>query len=76
MNCVEQTNAEYSFSAMAMVVKRLDDGTFFLLGEKGDHIHDVNKAAIIAEELKLRMVDIVKKDPSAPVGEAIKATKK
>ena len=76
MTCVEQTNPEYSCSATAMVIKRLDDGRFFLLGEKGDHIHDVNKAAIIAEELKLRMVDIVKKDPSAPVGEAIKATKK
>ena len=67
MNCVEQTNPEYLCSATAMVIKRLDDGTFFLLGEKYDHTHIVNEAAIIAKELKFRMVEIVKKDPSAPV---------
>ena len=44
-----------------MVVKRLDDRTCFLLGEKGDNMHVVNEAAIIAEELKLRMDELVKK---------------
>ena len=63
MNCVELKNAEYSCSATAMVVKRLDDRTCFLLGEKGDNMHVVNEAAIIAEELKLRMVEILKKGP-------------
>ena len=61
MNCVEQTNKEYSCSAKAMVVKRLDDGRFFLPVEKGDHMHVVNEAATVADELKLLMVEIVKK---------------
>ena len=38
-------------------------------------MHEVKEAAIIGEELKLRMVEIVKKDLSAPVGEAINAIK-
>ena len=76
MNCVEQTNPEYSCQGKALVIKRPDDGSFYLANEMGDHIHLVNHAAILAEELKLRMVELVKKDPSAPVGDAIKTIKK
>ena len=76
MNCVEQTNPEYSCQGKALVIKRPDDGSFYLANEMGDHNHLVNHAAILAEELKLRMVELVKKDPSAPVGDAIKTIKK
>ena len=75
MNCQQQINPELSCNARAMVFKK-DDGTFFLVKEEGDHNHDVNEAAIMAEEYKIKMVEIVKKDPSAPVGEAIKAVKR
>ena len=47
--------------------KNPDDGSFYLTNEIGDHNHLVNHAAILAEELKLGMVELVKKDPSAPV---------
>ena len=75
MNCVQQTNPEFCCKARALVIRR-DDGSFYLYSETGEHNHCVNEAAITAEELKLRMIEIVKKDPSAPVGEAIKTVKK
>ena len=61
-----------SCKAKATVFKKVD-GTFFLVKEEGDHNHDVNEAAIMAEEYKIKMVEKVKKDPSGQVGEAIKA---
>ena len=54
---------------------RREDGTFGLINETGDHNHDCNEAEIIADEMKVRMCEIVKKDPSAPVGDAIKKAK-
>ena len=41
-----------------------------------EHNHPVNKAAIVAEELEQRMGEKVKKDPSAPVNDAISEVKK
>ena len=43
---------------------------------KGEHRHTTNKAAVIADEMKQKMVEIVKEDPTTPVGDAIKAVKK
>ena len=72
--CVQQGNPEFGCKAKATVGRR-DDNSFFLYSCDIDHNHLVNKAIIIAEELKLRMADMVRKDPAAPVGQAIKAIK-
>ena len=74
MYCVQQGNPEFSCKAKASVVRR-DDETFFLYSCDGDHKHLVNSAIIIAEERKLRMAELVRKDPAAPVGEAISTIK-
>ena len=39
------------------------------------HKNFVNKAQIVAKELKQRMVEHVRRDPAAPVGEAIRSVK-
>ena len=74
MYCVQQGNPEFGCKAKATVVSR-DDGSFFLYSCDLDHNHLVNKAAIIAEELKQKMTELVKKDPATPVGQAIKDIK-
>ena len=75
MNCRQQKNPEFKCKATASVFKK-DDGSFVLIKEEKEHNHDVNEAAVIAQGLKLEMVDIVQKDPSAPVADAIKTVKK
>ena len=67
-------NPEFSCKAKALDLRR-EDGTFGLINETGDHNHDCIEAEIIADEMKVRMCEIVKKDPSAPVGDAIKKAK-
>ena len=74
MYCVQQGNPEFSCRAKATVVRR-EDGSFYMYSCDGDHNHLVNQAVIIAEELKQRMAELVRKDPAAPVGEAISTIK-
>ena len=74
MTCVQQNNPYYACKAKAWVIKEMD-GRFHMEKELDNHSHDPNKALIIAQGLKLKMVEIVKKNPSAPVGKAIKAVK-
>ena len=71
---MEKHNPEGGCRAKAIVMRR-EDGSFHLFSETGNHSHATNKAGIIAEEMKLKMVEIVKKDPTTPVSDAIKAVK-
>ena len=48
-----------------------EDGSFFLYKTKNEHNHFVYEAAVIAEELKQKMSELVKKNPIEPVSEAI-----
>ena len=50
--CVQQGNPEFGCKAKATVGRR-DDNSFFLYSCDIDHNHLLNKAIIIAEELKL-----------------------
>ena len=74
MYCVQQGNPEFGCKAKATVVRR-DDDSFFLYSCDTEHNHLVNKVAIKAEEYKQRMAELVRTDPAAPVGEAIKSVK-
>ena len=74
MYCVQQGNPEFACKAKATVVRRNDD-SFFLYSCDIVHNHFTTTSEIIAEELKQRMAELVKKDPVAPVGEAIRAVK-
>ena len=74
MYCVQQGNPEFGCRAKATVVKR-EDGSYFLYSCDTEHNHLVSEAAIKAEEYKQRMGELVRKDPAAPVGEAIKSVK-
>ena len=74
MYCVQQANPEFACKAKATVIKR-EDGTFFLYSCDDIHNHLVLRSEIIAEELKQRMAEIVRKDPAAPVGTAIQTVK-
>ena len=69
--CVQQGNPEFGCKAKATVFRR-EDNTFFLYSCDNYHNHFVNKAQIVAEELKQRMVEHVRRDPADPVGEAIR----
>ena len=72
--CVKQLHPKFSCKAKAQVVKR-DDGTFFLHSCDIDHTCLPDSALVIAEELKQRMVEIVRDNPANPVSEAIKTVK-
>ena len=72
--CVQQGNPMFGCTAKATVGRREDD-FFFLYSCDIDHNHLVNKAIIIPEDLKQQMAELVKKNPAAPVGQAIKAIK-
>ena len=74
MYCLQKGNPEFSCKAKAIVIRR-EDGTFGLVNEIGDHNHTSNEAANIADEMRVRMKEIVKENPSVPVGEAVKKTK-
>ena len=74
MYCVQQGNPEFGCRAKTTVGKR-EDGSFFLFSCDTEHNHLVSEAAIKAEEYKQRMGELVRKDPAAPVGEAIKCVK-
>ena len=56
------------------MIKELDD-SFYMEKERDNHTHDINEALIIAQAFKLKSVDIVKKNPSAPLGKAIQVMK-
>ena len=72
--CVQQSNPEFGCKAKATVVKK-DDGTFFLYSCDANHNHFINEGQILADKYRLEMIDIVRKDPTKPVGEAIKEVK-
>ena len=72
--CVQQGNPEFACKAKATIVRR-EDNSFYLYSCDIEHNHLVTKSAIIAEELKQRMADLVRKDPVAPVGDAIRSIK-
>ena len=75
MHCVEKSHPDFMCKAKCILTRR-EDGSFQLAHRKGEHIHTTNKAAVIADEMKQKMVEIVKEDPTTPVGDAIKAVKK
>ena len=74
MYCDQHAHPEHKCKAKA-TVKRREDDSFLLVHCDSIHTHFVNKSAIKAQELRQRMVEIVKNDPAAPVGDAIKAVK-
>ena len=74
MYCLQQGNPEFACKAKATVVKR-DDGSFFLYSCDDYHNHLVIRSVVVAEELKQRMAEIVRKDPASPVGDAIRTVK-
>ena len=59
MTFVQQNNPEFVCKAKAWVVKGMD-GRFPIENELDSHSHDTNKALIIAQGFKLKMVEIVK----------------
>ena len=65
-----QAQAHFGCKARARVVKR-EDGSYFLFNTTQEHNHFVFKAAIIAEELKIKMAEIVEKNPVEPVADAV-----
>ena len=74
MTCSMKRHPEFPCPAKARVCK-LEDGHYTLLDFDEDHSHSSIEAQIKAEEMKQNMEDIVRKDPAAPVGEAIKKIK-
>jgi Fe2+ or Zn2+ uptake regulation protein len=74
MYYVQQGNPEFGCIAKANVRKR-EGESFYLYSCDTEHNHLVSEAAIKAEEYKQRMAELVKKDPAAPAGEAIKSVK-
>ena len=74
MYCVKHGHPQFSCKAKAVVVKR-EDESFFLFSADSEHTHLPDPALVKAEELKERMVEIVKKSPCDPVTQAIKEVK-
>ena len=65
-----QTQSNLGCKARAKVIRR-EDGSYFLYKTSNEHNHFVFEAAIIAEELKQKMAEIVRKEPIEPVSDAI-----
>ena len=53
------------------LVRKGKDGQFYLDSCSKTHNHEINEASVIAERFKLKMGEIVKSNPSAPVKKAI-----